>query len=127
MNSISELTNDKVQEIIDNFSKQEDEFPIPEISARGPCQNHVTKNSETSERIINALLALESTEVNTSANVSSAFQSKPTYDRSYFRNKTLDQYPNLYREFNSENSIIMEFMIRHYAHYASLSMLMKKV
>jgi hypothetical protein len=30
-------------------------------------------------------------------------QSKPTYDRSYFRSKTLDQYPNLYREFSSEN------------------------
>src|SRR6266511_5253429 len=30
-------------------------------------------------------------------------QSKPTYDRSYFRSKTLDQYPNLYREFSNEN------------------------
>jgi len=38
-NAISELTNDKLQEIIDNFSKQEDDFPTPEISARGPCQN----------------------------------------------------------------------------------------
>ncbi|RIA99686.1 hypothetical protein C1645_730623 [Glomus cerebriforme] len=35
--------------------------------------------------------------------VSSAFQSKPTYDCTYFRNKTLDQYPNLYKEFSSEN------------------------
>ena len=26
-----------------------------------------------------------------------------TYDRTYFRNKTLDQYPNLCREFSSEN------------------------
>ena len=26
----------------------------------------------------------------------------PTYDRAYFRNKALDQYPNLYREFSSE-------------------------
>jgi hypothetical protein len=26
-----------------------------------------------------------------------------TYDRSYFRNKTLDQYPTLYREFSSKN------------------------
>ena len=30
-------------------------------------------------------------------------QSNPTCDRSYFRSKTLDQYPNLYREFSSEN------------------------
>ena len=46
---------------------------------------------------------MESTEVNTSANVLSASQSKPTCDRTYFRNKTLDQYPALYREFSSEN------------------------
>ncbi|PKK74668.1 hypothetical protein RhiirC2_863716 [Rhizophagus irregularis] len=30
-------------------------------------------------------------------------RTNPTYDRTYFRNKTLDQYPNLYREFSSEN------------------------
>src|SRR6185312_8662493 len=34
------------------------------------------------------------------ANVLPASQS---YDRSYFRNKILDQYPNLYRECSSEN------------------------
>ena len=34
------------------------------------------------------------------ANVLSASQS---YDRSYFRNKTLDQYHNLYREYSSED------------------------
>jgi len=33
----------------------------------------------------------------------SASQSNSTCDRFYFRNKTLDQYPNLYREFSSEN------------------------
>ena len=32
-----------------------------------------------------------------------ANRTNPTYDRSYFRNKTLVQYPNLYREFSSEN------------------------
>src|SRR6266542_2212147 len=37
------------------------------------------------------------------ASVSSASQSKPAYDHSYFRNKILDQYPNLYREYSSEN------------------------
>ncbi|PKK55541.1 hypothetical protein RhiirC2_858971 [Rhizophagus irregularis] len=37
-------------------------------------------------------------------NVSKAqAQSKPTYNRTYFRNKILDQYPNLYRECSSEN------------------------
>ena len=43
------------------------------------------------------------TEVNTSANILSESQSKPTCDRTYFQNKTLDQYPNLYREFSSKN------------------------
>ena len=37
------------------------------------------------------------------ASVSSASQPKPAYDHSYFRNKILDQYPNLYRECTCEN------------------------
>ncbi|GES87681.1 hypothetical protein GLOIN_2v1735823 [Rhizophagus clarus] len=70
-NSISELTNDKVQDIIDNFSEHNDNDStdveevsshMTEISAGGPGQNHVNKNPETSERIINAPPALESTE-----------------------------------------------------------------
>ena len=32
-----------------------------------------------------------------------ASRTNPTYDRTYFRNKILDQYPNLYRECSSEN------------------------
>ena len=32
-----------------------------------------------------------------------ASRTNPTYDRVYFRNKILDQYPNLYRECSSEN------------------------
>jgi hypothetical protein len=80
-NSISELTNDKVQDIINNFSKHNDNdnsdveeisSHMTEISARGPGQNHVTKNSEIRKRIINTLLALELIEVNTLASVSSA-------------------------------------------------------
>ncbi|CAG8493506.1 15045_t:CDS:2 [Cetraspora pellucida] len=39
VNSILELTNNKIKEIIDSFPKQEDELPTPEISARGSCQN----------------------------------------------------------------------------------------
>jgi hypothetical protein len=46
-----------------------DESLISKISARGPSQNYVTEISETSERIINALLALKLAEVNTLANV----------------------------------------------------------
>src|SRR2546423_7208891 len=32
-----------------------------------------------------------------------ASRTNPTYDRTYVRNKILDQYPNLYRECSSEN------------------------
>jgi len=35
--------------------------------------------------------------------ISSVSQSKPTYDCTYFRNKTLDQYSSLYRECSSKN------------------------
>ncbi|RIA99380.1 hypothetical protein C1645_811633 [Glomus cerebriforme] len=40
--------------------------------------------------------------VNMSANILSASQSNPTCDHTYFHNKILDQYPNLYREFSSK-------------------------
>ncbi|RIA83430.1 hypothetical protein C1645_833863 [Glomus cerebriforme] len=42
-------------------------------------------------------------EVSILANVLSASQSKPTYDRTYFLNKILNQYPTLFREFSNEN------------------------
>ena len=37
------------------------------------------------------------------ANVLFGSQLNPTYDCTYFRNKTLGQYPNLCKEFSSEN------------------------
>ena len=58
---------------------------------------HVTSKTNKTEIQANPL------GVSTLANVLSASQSKPTYDRTYFLNKTLDYYPNLYREFSSEN------------------------
>jgi hypothetical protein len=41
--------------------------------------------------------------INTLSEMISSDMSKPTYDQHYFRNKILDQYPNLYREGSSEN------------------------
>ncbi|RGB22041.1 hypothetical protein C1646_731359 [Rhizophagus diaphanus] len=72
VNSISELINDKVQDIIDNFFKHNDNdnsdveisSHMTEISAGDSSQNHVTKNPETRKKIINAPSALESTKVN---------------------------------------------------------------
>ncbi|CAB4411356.1 unnamed protein product [Rhizophagus irregularis] len=51
---------------------------------------------------INALSKMISLDMSL-VNVPFTSQSKPTYDHFYFRNKILDQYPNLYRECNSEN------------------------
>ncbi|RIA95918.1 hypothetical protein C1645_816059 [Glomus cerebriforme] len=58
---------------------------------------HVTSKTNKIEEQANLL------GVNSLASVSSASQSKPNYDHTYFLNKTLNYYPNLYREFSSEN------------------------
>ncbi|GET02748.1 hypothetical protein GLOIN_2v1869616 [Rhizophagus clarus] len=50
----------------------------------------------------NAFILLKA-EVSISTNVLSGFHSNSTYDRTYFCNKILNQYSNLYREFSSEN------------------------
>ena len=52
------------------------------------CTRDLTIISNDSEK-------LPETEVSVSSN--------PAHDHTYFRNKTLEQYPNLYREFSSEN------------------------
>ncbi|UZO26439.1 uncharacterized protein OCT59_018664 [Rhizophagus irregularis] len=103
---ISKLTNAQIQNVIDQVKKYTSDH-----------QSHMTliKTVPSENDQIKA-------EVSTSANVlsiSSSSQSKPTYDRSYFCNKTLDQYPNLYREFSSENFDYYGITMRHHAHYAS--------
>ncbi|GBC02276.1 hypothetical protein RclHR1_04530018 [Rhizophagus clarus] len=50
----------------------------------------------------NAFIPLKA-EVSISTNVLSGSHSNSTYDHTYFRNKILDQYPNLYKEFSSKN------------------------
>jgi hypothetical protein len=60
-------------------------------------KTNLTNASEVQEQ------CLDSVEVTNVLSASSSSQSKPTYDQSYFRNKILDQYPNLYREGSSEN------------------------
>ncbi|GBB91838.1 hypothetical protein RclHR1_19240005 [Rhizophagus clarus] len=60
-------------------------------------KTNLTNASEAQEQ------CLDLVEVTNVLSASSSNQSKPTYDRSYFCNKILDQYPNLYRECSSEN------------------------
>src|SRR3954452_3361091 len=80
---ISKLTNAQIQNVIDQVK-----------TITSDHQSHVTLKTVPSG---NDQIKVE---VSTSL---SASQSNPTYDRTYFHNKILDQYPNLYREFSSEN------------------------
>ena len=75
---ISSLTINQIQSVIKNVTSA---GRTPEV----PKRNHVTSVTNRDDQI------------NVSAEVTT------TYDRSYFRNKTLDRYPALYREFSSEN------------------------
>ena len=78
---ISKLTNAQIQNVIDQVKKYTSDH-----------QSHMTliKTVPSGNDQIKA-------EVSTSANVLSSPQSNPIYDRTYFRNKILDQYPTLYR------------------------------
>jgi len=83
---ILKLTNAQIQNVINQVKKYTSEH-----------QSHVTlKTVSLTNHQIKA-------KASTSANILSSPQSNPTYNRTYFRNKTLDQYPNLYREYSSED------------------------
>ncbi|EXX59449.1 hypothetical protein RirG_188970 [Rhizophagus irregularis DAOM 197198w] len=90
---ISRLTNTQIQNIIDYVNDK--------TITNGNDQSHVTSKTGT----IGNDQSYDLLPVTPQASVSPA--SIPginlTYDRSYFCNKTLDQYPNLYRKFSSEN------------------------
>jgi hypothetical protein len=80
---ISRLNNTLIQNIIDYVNDRV--HVISKTVTNGNDQSHVTF-AETISSV-----------------TSQTSRTNPTYDRTYFRNKTLDQYPNLYREFSSEN------------------------
>ncbi|CAG8812064.1 16007_t:CDS:1, partial [Gigaspora rosea] len=91
-NDISKLTYAQIQNIINQVTSK----PV----SLGNNQNYVTETevsitSNSVDMINENVKSLPETEISTS--------SKPTYDRSYFHNKTLDQYPNLYREGSDGN------------------------
>ena len=96
--AISNLYDNQIQDIINDFPKKATNTDDVGYEDSVPNWNgHVTSEANKTEIQANPL------GVSTSANVLSASQSKPSYDRTYFLNKTLDYYPNLYREFSSEN------------------------
>ena len=87
---ISRLTNTQIQNIIDYVNDK--------TVTNGNDQSHVTSKTVT----IGNDQSHDLSPVTPQGSVSPA--SIPlTYDRSYFHNKILDQYPNLYREYSSED------------------------
>ncbi|GBC09900.1 hypothetical protein RclHR1_00920018 [Rhizophagus clarus] len=75
---------------------------LPDVKISTPPTSQTSKANQTNALEVQEKY-LDSVEVSTSANVSSSGQSNPTYNRTYFRNKILDQYSNLYRECSIEN------------------------
>ncbi|CAG8639101.1 14508_t:CDS:10 [Cetraspora pellucida] len=89
--AISSLSYQQIQNIIDYITENHEDFLHN--------QSHVTSKIH----LTNTYIPLK------------APQSKPTYDRSYFHSKTLDQYPNLYQEdHNDENDIKDKYEIGSY-------------
>src|SRR4051794_22507956 len=86
---ISRLTNIQIQNIIDYVNDK---------TVTNNDQSHVTSKTVT----IGNDQSHDLSPVTPQASVS-ILRTKPTYDRFYFRNKTLDQSPNLYRQYSSED------------------------
>src|SRR6266496_811161 len=128
--SISRLTNLQIQYIIDRMNLTVTNKTVNNVHDQSHVTLEIITSDTTapitllsmgritSEKIVNASQTIPAevpafSQPNASpemissdmfqASVSSASQSKPAYDHSYFRNKILDQYPNLYRECSSEN------------------------
>uniref|UniRef100_U9T5Z0 Uncharacterized protein n=1 Tax=Rhizophagus irregularis (strain DAOM 181602 / DAOM 197198 / MUCL 43194) TaxID=747089 RepID=U9T5Z0_RHIID len=80
VSDIFRLTNTQIQNIIDYVNDQ-----VHKTITIGNDQNYMT----LAETISSVIPQISRTSL--------------IYDRTYFCNKTLDQYPNLYREFSSEN------------------------
>ncbi|CAG8437737.1 1701_t:CDS:2 [Acaulospora colombiana] len=102
-NSISELTNDQIQKIIDNISDY-NESNMPQGGAPKGPENHMSewnfddgpspKSFKTSEESISSTPQLKKTLTEK--------QNNPTHDHAYFRNKTLLRYSDLYKTFITE-------------------------
>ncbi|CAB4442420.1 unnamed protein product [Rhizophagus irregularis] len=97
--AISRLTDAQIQNIInlytDELTKSQKLISVNNCSRTRGLPAEVPAFSQP-----NAPSEMISSDMS-QANVPSASQSKP--DHSYFRNKILDQYPNLYKECSCEN------------------------
>src|SRR4051794_13104918 len=84
---ISRLTNTQIQNIIDYVNDK--------TITNGNDQSHVTSKTVTIGNDQSHDLSPVTPQAPAGINL--------TYDRTYFCNKILDQYPNLYREYSSED------------------------
>ncbi|CAG8719814.1 10101_t:CDS:2, partial [Racocetra fulgida] len=101
-NDISKLTNAQIQNIINQVTSK--------TVSLGNDQNHVTETEASITNIPSILLSHTSnSEYMISKDKKSLLETKvsvssnPAHSHAYFRNKTLDQYPNLYREGSDGN------------------------
>ncbi|GES97681.1 hypothetical protein GLOIN_2v1882276 [Rhizophagus clarus] len=96
----SRLTNAQIQNIINLYTDESQKLiGVNNCShARDlPAESNKSGSKKSPDVRISTPPTTKTNQINVQA------QSKPTYNRSYFRSKILDQYPNLYREFSSEN------------------------
>ncbi|CAG8480277.1 19200_t:CDS:2 [Racocetra fulgida] len=123
VSSISKMTNKEIQYIIDNMpvdysikietsayalpkdglpsNEKNSELSLPDLSSGSDKKNSELSHINTSNA------SEEQTSSKSGVNIIPASRpipkTNPTHERTYFQNKTLDQYQNLYREFSSEN------------------------
>lgn len=123
--AISTLTNSQIQNVIKNVTSAkplsetsmnrenqtsaeisiptESQVSDPSDSKPSQDNNQDLEISEIQVSIPTEYISTDSEKIlETGLSASSIFASQ-SYDRTHFRNKTLDQYPTLYREFSSEN------------------------
>ncbi|RGB24034.1 hypothetical protein C1646_821815 [Rhizophagus diaphanus] len=107
--SISKMTYEDIQYIIDNIPFDYNihmETQLCELSSQSDKKNsdlsHITILDAPTESQVPNKSAPKKFDTKVEVIPPISQPNNPTYDRAYFRNKALDQYSNLYREFSSE-------------------------
>ena len=99
-----------IQYIIDNIPFDYSihmEIQLCELSSQSDKKNsdlsHITSLDAPTESQVSNESAPKKFDTKVEAISPISQSNSPTYDRTYFRNKTLNQYPTLFREFSNEN------------------------
>ncbi|RHZ81488.1 hypothetical protein Glove_120g173 [Diversispora epigaea] len=105
LQTLSKLTNNKIQTIINHFSKNSD-TDLPDSS----IDNSENKISEEDKYLPEIEISISNeTHVSDSSSLKLSQENNPeiksfnpTHARAHFRNKILEQYPDLYYEYNKK-------------------------